>query len=112
MIRRPRANFSKETKRLAYVRSKGICECHRIPHVFKVVCGCRLGPGNTFYEHVDPDAISGRSDLDNAAVLTKTCCSYKTSTYDIPTVRRVFLQNLKDGAFLLDTCDHSGSRLE
>lgn len=77
-----RNNFTKETKRLAFERSNGICECHLIPHVFKVACGCKLTDGNTFYEHIDPDAISGRNDLDNAAALTKTCWSFKTNSYD------------------------------
>lgn len=82
MIRHRRNNFSKDTKRQAFERSNGICECHLIPHVFKVACGCALGPGNVFYEHVNPDAISGRADLENCAALTKTCWSYKTNSYD------------------------------
>lgn len=89
MIRRPRNNFSSETKRSAHERSKGICECHMIPHVFEVFCGLPLGPGNTFYEHVNPDKISGRNDLDNAAVLSRTCWKHKTTTYDLPTIAKV-----------------------
>lgn len=77
-----RNNFTAETKRQANRRANGICECHLIPHVFKVACGCALGPGNTFYEHIDPDAICGRNDLDNCATLTKTCWRFKTDTYD------------------------------
>ena len=88
MIRRARNNFSKDTKRAAYERSGGICECHLIPHVFKVACGLRLSPGNTFYEHINPDKISGRNDLDNAAVLTKTCWKIKTATFDLPTIAK------------------------
>lgn len=81
-MRNRRHEFSKETKRLAFDRSNGICECHLIPHVFKVACGRPLSPGNTFYEHIDPDAISHRNDLGNAAVLCKTCWSIKTNSYD------------------------------
>ncbi len=73
MIRHRRNNFTAATKREAFERAAGVCECSLIPHVFKVACGCALSPGNTFYEHIDPDAISGRNDLDNCAVLTKTC---------------------------------------
>ena len=78
----PRNEFSAQTKRDALARSRGICECHLIPHVFKVACGCSLGPGNIFYEHIDPDAISHRNDIDNIACLTKTCWRYKTDSYD------------------------------
>lgn len=87
-MNRRRNNFSKDTKRQAYERSNGICECHLIPHVFKVACGCALSPGNTFYEHIDPDKISGRNDLGNAAVLTKTCWKRKTADYDLPTIAK------------------------
>lgn len=85
---RTRNNFTTQTKRDAHTRSGGICECHLIPHVFKVACGCALGPGNTFYEHIDPDAISSRSDLNNCAVLTKTCWSLKTNRHDKPVVAK------------------------
>lgn len=89
MIPRPRNNFTSDTKRQAYKRSKGICECHLIPHVFKVFCGLALGSGNTFYEHIHPDKISGRNDLDNAAVLTRTCWKFKTANYDLPVIAKV-----------------------
>src|SRR5689334_18496070 len=88
MIRHRRNNFTNETKRLAHKRSGGFCECHLIPHVFKVACGRPLGIGNTFYEHIDPDAICGRNDLDNCAVLTKTCWKFKTAKHDLPTIAR------------------------
>lgn len=89
MIRRTRNNFASDTKRQAFERSRGICECHLIPHVFRIPCGCPLGPGNTFYEHIDPDAICGRNDLDNCAALTKTCWSVKTNSYDKPVIANV-----------------------
>ena len=83
-----RNEFSAATKRAAHARSGGICECHMIRHVFPVACGRPVGPGNLFYEHIDPDAISGRNDLDNCAVLTKTCWRRKTDHYDKPTVAK------------------------
>ncbi len=88
MIRRARNNFTAATKREAYARSRGICECHLIPHVFNVACGCALGAGNTFYEHIDPDAISCRNDLDNCAVLVKTCWKIKTASFDLPVIAK------------------------
>jgi len=88
MINR-RKEFSKEIKRQAFARANGICECHLIPHVFAVACGRALGEGNTFYEHIDPSRISGRNDVDNCAVLTRTCWRMKTASYDQPVIARV-----------------------
>lgn len=86
---RRRNNFTRETKREAHERSGGICECHLIPHVFASPCGRPLGTGNTFYEHIDPDAICSRNDLDNCAVLTKTCWKLKTDVHDKPLIAKV-----------------------
>lgn len=81
MIHR-RCEFSKDTKRQAFARSKGICECHLIAHVFSVPCSRPLGEGNTFYEHIIPDRSGGDNSLSNCAALTKTCWSIKTAIYD------------------------------
>ena len=78
MTSRRRHNFTAATKDRAYVRSTGICECHRLPNWNQPICGRPLGPGNAFYEHIEEDAISGRNDLDNCAVLTKTCWRLRT----------------------------------
>lgn len=78
-----RNNFTAQTKRDAHKRSAGICECHLIPWLRRPNgCGARLSNGNTFYEHIDPDAISSRNDIDNCAVLVKTCWREKTDHYD------------------------------
>lgn len=80
-----RSEFSKPVKRTAYERSGGICECHRIQGVPGFIaggCGQPLGPGNVFYEHVDPDGAGGKPTLENCAVLTKTCWRIKTDTFD------------------------------
>jgi hypothetical protein len=87
-MRTRRNEFTAQTKRDAFERSNGICECHLIPHVFKVACGLPLGDGNTFYEHIDPDRISSRNDLANCAVLTRGCWRYKSNSYDKPTIAR------------------------
>lgn len=84
-----RREFSKETKRLAFERSGGVCECHLVPWLFPDPCGCALGDGNTFYEHIDPTRISDRNDLDNCAVLTKTCWRIKTAQHDLRVIARV-----------------------
>lgn len=89
--RHTRREFSAPTKRDAFDRSGGICECHilarrGIKGFSSEGCGQKLSPGNTFYEHVDPDALRGLNDLDNCAVLVKTCWRLKTDTYDLPRI--------------------------
>lgn len=83
-----RADFSAPTKREAYARSRGRCECHRLPEWPFAHCGRALGEGDTFYEHIDPAAFSGRNDLDNCAVLTRTCWRLRTDTHNIPRVAK------------------------
>ena len=77
-----RNEFTRKTKRAAFDRANGICECHLIPHVFRSPCGLPLQPPRINYEHVDPDAISKRNDLDNCAALRRECWRYKTDHYD------------------------------
>lgn len=77
-----RNEFTSDTKRKAHTRSRGICECHRIPHWPFPVCGLPLGIANTFYDHIDPDWISKDNSLENCAVLTKTCNALKTDRID------------------------------
>lgn len=83
-----RRDFSKATKRLAYERSQGICECHRVWQLptYRTGCGVKLSPGNCFYEHIEPDRLGGLNDLDNCAALSKTCWKLKTSGYDRPKI--------------------------
>lgn len=81
-----RRNFSNPTKRQAFERSNGICECHRLPG--HKGCGRPVGPGNTWYEHINPDALGGLNDLDNCAVLTKTCGKARTFDHNIPTIAK------------------------
>lgn len=82
-----RLEFTAQTKRDAYKRSNGICECHRIPQMVR--CGQPLTSGNIFYEHINPDAIRKDNSLDNCAALTKTCWRIKTDRYD----RKVIVRN-------------------
>lgn len=85
---RHRLEFSAATKREALERSGGVCECHLIPGLptFRSGCGCRLGAGNTFYEHVIQDAIRQDNSLGNCAVLVRTCWKLKTATIDLPVI--------------------------
>jgi len=84
-----RNEFTPATKRLAHERSRGICECHRIPNWPYPICSLPLGTGNTFYDHIDPDYFCRCNELDNCAVLTKTCNALKTSSIDQPAIAKV-----------------------
>lgn len=84
-----RREFSAAVKREAYDRADGICECHRIPWLKRPHgCGARLGPANTFYEHINPDNIKSDPTLANCAVLVRTCWREKTDTYDRPVIAK------------------------
>jgi hypothetical protein len=88
-FRSRRLEFTAETKRQAFARSCGICECHRIPWLARPDgCGVNLTAGNIFYEHINPDQIRRDNSLDNAAVLCKTCWREKTDHYDRPTITK------------------------
>lgn len=83
-----RSEFPASVKREALERSKGICECHLIPHVFNVFCGRPLGPANTFFEHIDCDNLRKDNSLQNCAVLTRTCFRFKTAHHDLPVIAK------------------------
>lgn len=85
---RGRLEFKNETKRAAYDRSAGICECHRISHVFSTPCGQKLTDGRIRYEHIICDAMDPDNSLENCAVLTVACWRYKTDKYDLPTIAK------------------------
>lgn len=83
-----RRNFTNATKREAFDRSNGACECHLVWQLptYKSGCGVKLGPGNVFYEHISPDRLGGLNDLDNCAALCRTCWRNKSLDYDRPTI--------------------------
>lgn len=79
MSRKKRDNeFSKRTKRDAFVRAGGCCES----------CGARLSVGKFDYDHIIPHALGGGADLDNCAVLCKQCHNEKTSGKDWPAISK------------------------
>ena len=94
-MRSKRKDFSRETKRQAWERAAGICECHRIASYgipgFKAGgCYQMLGPvGNIFYEHIIADRAGGKPTLENCAVLTRACWKIKTATNDLPLAAKV-----------------------
>ena len=88
-FRSRRLEFTAATKRDAFSRSGGVCECHRI-HWLKRPdgCGVKLVAGGIRYEHINPDAIRQDNSLDNAAVLCKICWLEKSARYDLPTIAK------------------------
>jgi len=88
-MRTRRHEFSPGTKREAYARSGGICECHRIPSLKRPGgCGVTLRDGHINYEHIDQDALGGDNGLDNCAVLARNCWREKTDTIDLPLIAK------------------------
>lgn len=85
-----RREFTKATKREAFTRSNGICECHRVRTLptYRTGCGVRLSSGNVFYEHIEQDAIGGSNTIENCAALSKTCWKLKTATIDLPHIAK------------------------
>ena len=78
-----RLEFTAATKRDAYDRSGGVCECHLIPWLNRPDgCGVRLRDGQMNYEHINPDNIRSDNSLDNCAMLSRTCWREKTDRYD------------------------------
>lgn len=93
----PRLEFAASTKRQAFARSGGVCECHIIPRLRRPLgCGAKLGVGNIFYEHIEPDNIRHDNSLDNCACLSKTCWREKTDTYDRKVIAKS--NHVRDGA--------------
>jgi 5-methylcytosine-specific restriction endonuclease McrA len=75
-----RREFSKQTKRDAFLRANGKCEGEN--------CGARLTLGKFHYDHVIPDGLGGEPSLDNCAVLCMACHSEKTRKRDVPAIAK------------------------
>jgi 5-methylcytosine-specific restriction protein A len=73
-----RREFSRQTKRDAFLRANGSCE----------VCGARLSIGKFDYDHIIPDALGGEPTLENCSVSCKPCHSAKTGKQDIPAIAK------------------------
>lgn len=65
-----RREFSKKTKRDAFVRAAGHCEGPG--------CGAKLTLGKFAYDHIDPDGLTGEPTLENCQVLCAPCHLEKT----------------------------------
>lgn len=78
-----RLEFTAKTKRLAFERSQGVCECALVPMLNRPNgCGTRLTDGRVRYEHIIPDNIAQDNSLENCAALSLGCWREKTDNYD------------------------------
>lgn len=84
-----RLEFTSKTKRQAFARSNGLCECALIPWLNRPEgCGQRLADGNVRFEHILPAELGGGNSLENAAALVIPCWKEKTAKYDLPTIAK------------------------
>lgn len=84
-----RMEFPNKTKRAAYLRSGGFCECARVPMLDRPLgCGIALRDGQIRYEHIIPDQIRPDNSLENCAALTVACWRQKTDNYDLPIIAK------------------------
>lgn len=93
-----RAEFSKQTKRLALKRSGGLCEASGPMYGLRLfqVCGSQLSYGVEF-DHVVLAANGGDNSLENCAAVCKRCHSHKTRTHDTPLAAKTVRQRDKIG---------------
>lgn len=89
-----RQEFPSKVRKAALERSGGVCECHLlgkagIPGFTVEGCGCPIGPGNVYFEHIIPDGAGGEPTLKNCAAVTKTCGGRKGATFDAGKVAEV-----------------------
>lgn len=75
-----RREFSKQTKRDAFLRAEGKCE--------RKECGARLTLGKFAYDHVIPDGLGGEPTLENCEVLCLPCHKDKTTKHDVPAIAK------------------------
>ncbi len=80
-----RREFSAQTKREAWERSGKCCEGLRASGER---CNTFLEHKPHHYDHIIPDGIGGKNDLQNCAVLCLDCHGEKTNKRDIPIIAK------------------------
>ena len=92
------AEFSRKTKMAAWERAGGKCENiskGRSPLLgdgdgyWDDRCNKKLHPGDIFFDHRIPEAISHDNSLGNCQVLCRAHHDAKTAKADVPTIARV-----------------------
>jgi len=96
-----RAEFDKPTKRAALHRSGGLCEANGSWYGLEdgQRCNAPLAQGVEF-DHVDLDANSKDSSLQNCAAVCKPCHRWKTENRDIPLAAKTKRQADKDAGIV------------
>jgi hypothetical protein len=66
-----RREFPQKVRKAAFIRC---CKGGSVPGIPQCeTCDGVLGPGDIFYEHMDPDGLGGEPTLENCKVHCKTC---------------------------------------
>lgn len=73
-----RQEFTRATKRDAFLRAGGHCER----------CSAKLFPGNVEYDHQLPCALGGDNSLSNCVVLCRTCHRTVKTPDDVRRIRK------------------------
>lgn len=80
------ADFTKATKRDAFVRADGRCE-GKLPNGER--CNVRLRSGEAEYDHIIAEWLTRDNSLENCQVLCKPCHKHKTKKKDVPMIAKV-----------------------
>jgi len=79
-----RHEFSQATRRAAWKRAAGTCECGCAqPFDLDHPKGCPR------YDHELPDFLGGTTDLENCKVVRLDCHERKTAAEDLPKIKKV-----------------------
>lgn len=92
------ADFSRKTKVAAWERADGRCEHDEFYRsqaprdngdFIRERCNKKLFPGDIFYDHIIPEAISHDNSRSNCQVLCRDHHDAKTHKADVPTIAKV-----------------------
>lgn len=78
-----RSEFPVKTRKLAWDRAAGLCECGcGMPFTSQV-------KDRPNYDHRIPDYSGGKNDLENCMVIRFCCHALKTKTKDMPIITKI-----------------------
>lgn len=81
-----RAEFTKPTKRDAFMRAEGRCE-GKLPNGQR--CNVRLHSGAVHYDHIIAEWLTRDNSLENCQCLCLPCHKDKTGNSDVPAIAKV-----------------------
>jgi 5-methylcytosine-specific restriction protein A len=79
------AEFTKATKRDAFVRAEGRCE-GKLPNDQR--CNVKLRSGEAEYDHIIAEWLTRDNSLENCQVLCRRCHKHKTGNEDVPMIAK------------------------